>query len=192
VNNNNNTNRRMNKTAQELVRGQQVEWVRPDDLVDQALQKMTKHDLTALPVVEPSAAGSAQGTIKGFVDVLDLVAFLATVGTRVMTNPYGAGESRSLATDDIAILHRRSKEFRITNTVEISDFCKRNPLHKVNQSMNVKDLIHFFGKTNEYIHRCAPNSSDFRRPHDHGPTSLFVCACCCCLLELLWWTTITI
>jgi hypothetical protein len=37
-----------------------------------------------------------------------------------MTNPYGAGESRSLATDDIAILHRRSKEFRITNTVEIS------------------------------------------------------------------------
>jgi CBS domain-containing protein len=99
----------MNKTAQELVRGQQVEWVRPDDLVDQALQKMAKHDLTALPVLEPSAGESAQGTIKGFVDVLDLVAFLATVGTRVMTNPYGAGESRSLATDDIAILHRRSK-----------------------------------------------------------------------------------
>jgi CBS-domain-containing membrane protein len=45
----------MNKTAQELVRGQQVEWVRPDDLVDQALQKMAKHDLTALPVLEPSA-----------------------------------------------------------------------------------------------------------------------------------------
>jgi CBS domain-containing protein len=144
----------MNKTAQELVRGQQVEWVRPDDLVDQALQKMAKHDLTALPVVEPSAE-SAQGTIKGFVDVLDLVAFLATVGTRIMTNPYGAGESRSLATDDLAILHRRSKEFRITNTVEISDFCKRNPLHKVNQNMSVKDLIRFFGKTNEYIHRVA-------------------------------------
>jgi CBS domain-containing protein len=145
----------MNKTAQELVRGQQVEWVRPDDLVDQALQKMAKHDLTALPVLEPSAGESTQGSIKGFVDVLDLVAFLATVGTRVMTNPYGAGESRSLATDDIAILHRRSKEFRITNTVEISDFCKRNPLHKVNQGMNVKDLIRFFGKTNEYIHRVA-------------------------------------
>jgi CBS-domain-containing membrane protein len=75
VNNNNNNNNnllRMNKTAQELVRGQQVEWVRPDDLVDQALQKMAKHDLTALPVVEPSTE-SAQGTIKGFVDVLDLV-----------------------------------------------------------------------------------------------------------------------
>jgi hypothetical protein len=48
------------------------------------------------------------------------VAFLANVGTRTMTNPYGAGESRSIATDDMAILHRRSKEFRITNTVEVS------------------------------------------------------------------------
>merc|ERR1711879_531212 len=124
----------MNKTARELVSGQQVEWVRPDDLVDQALQKMAKNDLTALPVVEPST-GTAPGAIKGFVDVVDLVAFLANVGTRTMTNPYGAGESRSIATDDMAILHRRSKEFRITNTVEISDYCKRNPLHKVNQNM---------------------------------------------------------
>merc|ERR1711974_421135 len=130
----------MNKTARELVSGQQVEWVRPDDLVDQALQKMAKNDLTALPVVEPST-GTAPGAIKGFVDVVDLVAFLANVGTRTMTNPYGAGESRSIATDDMAILHRRSKEFRITNTVEISDYCKRNPLHKVNQNMNAKDLI---------------------------------------------------
>jgi CBS-domain-containing membrane protein len=77
------------------------------------------------------------------------------VGTRIMTNPYGAGESRSIATDDMAILHRRSKEFRITNTVEVSDYCKRNPLHKVNQNMSAKDLIHFFGKSNEYIHRVA-------------------------------------
>jgi CBS domain-containing protein len=144
----------MNRTARDFVTGQQVEWVRPDDLVDQALQKMAKHDLTALPVVEPST-GTAPGTIKGFVDVVDLVAFLATVGTRTMTNPYGAGESRSLATDDIAMLHRRSKEFRITNTVEISDYCKRNPLHKVNQGMPAKDLINFFGKTNENIHRVA-------------------------------------
>ncbi|ELR13874.1 CBS domain containing protein [Acanthamoeba castellanii str. Neff] len=144
----------MNKTARELVSGQQVEWVRPDDLVDQAFQKMAKHDLTALPVVEPST-GTAPGAIKGFVDVVDLVAFLANVGTRIMTNPYGAGESRSIATDDVAILHRRSKEFRITNTVEISDYCKRNPLHKVNQNMSTKDLINFFGKSNEYIHRVA-------------------------------------
>jgi CBS domain-containing protein len=141
--------------------------------VDQALQKMAKHDLTALPVVEPSTGtstssspaasggphwclccpGTAPGAIKGFVDVVDLVAFLANVGTRTMTNPYGAGESRSIATDDMAILHRRSKEFRITNTVEVSDYCKRNPLHKVNQNMSAKDLIHFFGKSNEYIHR---------------------------------------
>merc|ERR1739845_54170 len=115
----------MNKTARELLGGQQVEWVRPDDLVDQALQKMAKHDLTALPVVEPST-GTAPGAIKGFVDVVDLVAFLANVGTRTMTN-----------------------------TVEISDYCKRNPLHKVNQNMNAKDLINFFGKSNEYIHRVA-------------------------------------
>jgi CBS domain-containing protein len=49
----------MNKTARELVSGQQVEWVRPDDLVDQAFQKMAKHDLTALPVVEPSTGTSS-------------------------------------------------------------------------------------------------------------------------------------
>jgi CBS-domain-containing membrane protein len=122
--------------------------------VDQALQKMAKHDLTALPVVEP-VAGAGMGNIKGFVDVVDLVAFLANVGTRVMTNPYGVGESRSLVTDDMAILHRRSKEFRITNTVAISDYCQRNPLHKVNHSMTVKDIIHFFGKSSEYLHRVA-------------------------------------
>ncbi len=84
----------MNKTAKELVSGQRVEWVRPDDLVDQALQKMAKNDLTALPVVEPSTGtsstssspaasggphwclccpGTAPGAIKGFVDVVDLV-----------------------------------------------------------------------------------------------------------------------
>lgn len=144
----------MNKTAKELVRGQQLEWIRPDDFVDQALQKMAKRDLTALPVVEASSE-NVPGAVKGFVDVVDLVAFLANVGTRIMTNPYGVGESRSLTTDDLAILHRRSKEFRITNTVEISDYCKRNPLHKVNHNMNVKDLINFFGKSNEYIHRVA-------------------------------------
>lgn len=59
------------------------------------------------------------------------VAFLATIGTRPLTSPYGAGESRSLTTDDLGLLHRRSKEFRITNTVEVSGECqpRRLPVH---------------------------------------------------------------
>jgi CBS domain-containing protein len=147
----------MNKTARDLVQGQELAWIRPDELVDQAFQKMAKWNISSLPVIDAPAesATPSAGNLKGFVDVLDFVAFLSTIGTRTMTNPYGIGESRSLATDDIPILHRRSKEWRVTNTMEISNFGKRNPLHKVNQNMSAKDLVNFFGKSNEAVHRVA-------------------------------------
>jgi len=37
----------------------------------------------------------------------------------------------------------------------VPDFCKRNPLHKVNQNIPLKDLIAFFGKPHESIRRVA-------------------------------------
>lgn len=144
----------MQKTARELLQGQQLQWIRPDDHIDKALQKMVQADLTSLPVVEVTEKATV-GPIKGFVDVVDLVAFLATVGTRPLINPYGGEESRLLTTDDVVMLSYRSREFRITNTVEVSDFCKRNPLHKVNQNIPLKDLIAFFGKPHESVHRVA-------------------------------------
>merc|ERR1711879_103560 len=52
----------MNKTARELLGGQQVEWVRPDDLVDQALQKMAKHDLSQMREINDLKAGSLHMT----------------------------------------------------------------------------------------------------------------------------------
>jgi CBS-domain-containing membrane protein len=36
-----------------------------------------------------------------------------------------------------------------------ADFGKRNPLHKINQNMSAKDLVNFFGKSNEAVHRVA-------------------------------------
>jgi len=144
----------MNTTARELLQDQQLIWIRPNDLVDQALQKMAKNDISALPIID-APENASTGPIKGFVDVVDLVAFLASVGTRPLTDPYGAGESRSLMTDDFGMLHRRSRSFRIANTLEVSDLGKRNPLHKVSQNMTVKDLIQFFGKSNESVHRVA-------------------------------------
>jgi CBS-domain-containing membrane protein len=147
----------MNKTAKDLVQGQDLAWVRPDDLVDQAFQKMARWNVSSLPVIDAptGSATPSASNLKGFVDLVDLVAFLSTVGTRIMTNPYGVGESRNLATDDVAILHRRSKEWRVTNTIDVSNFGKRNPLHKINQNMSVKDLVNFFGKFNEAVHRVA-------------------------------------
>jgi len=50
---------------------------------------------------------------------VDLVAFLADVGSRTLTNPYGIGESKRITTDDLNILTRRSKEFRIANVEEV-------------------------------------------------------------------------
>lgn len=55
----------MNKTARELLQGQQLVWVRPDDLVDTALQAMVKHDLTAVPVVEAGESTSAAHSVSG-------------------------------------------------------------------------------------------------------------------------------
>lgn len=83
----------MNTTARELLQNQQLIWIRPTDLVDQALQKMAKNDISALPIIDaPESAlphhamilqstsalsffyaDAPTGPIKGFVDVVDLV-----------------------------------------------------------------------------------------------------------------------
>jgi predicted transcriptional regulator len=45
----------MNKTAKDLVQGQDLAWIRPDDLVDQAFQKMTRWNISSLPVIDAPA-----------------------------------------------------------------------------------------------------------------------------------------
>jgi len=135
----------MNKTAKDLLQGQQLAWVRPSDLVDRALQTMAKNDVSSLPVVA-TEGDKPQGPLKGFIDVVDLVAFLADVGSRTLTNPYGIGESKRITTDDLHILTRRSKEFRVTNVEDVIDFSQRNPSHKVREDISLKDLLQLFGK----------------------------------------------
>lgn len=135
------------------MQGQKLAWVQPSDLVDRALQIMVKNDVSSLPVVATDG-DKPQGPLKAFIDLVDLVAFLADVGSRTLTNPYGIGESKRITTDDLNILTRRSKEFRIANVEEVIDFSQRNPPHKVLDDIALKDLLQLFGK-GENIHRVA-------------------------------------
>jgi len=97
--------------------------------------------------------------VLGFVDVLDLVAFLVSVSTKILTT-LDYGESKSITTDNLRMIMRRNKEFKLTSVRDVIDLSKRNPFFQLKEDNRLKDAIDLF--TANRVHRIAVMDSNNR------------------------------
>jgi len=122
--------------------------------VQDALDKLEKNLLTGALVFDDKK------NVLGFVDVLDIMAFLVSVCTRTLTHLV-AGESRKLNTDDLRMVRRRQKDFKLEQVGDLVDYSKRNPFKTLDEGKTVKDAIELFSQG---IHRIAVTSASAESP----------------------------
>jgi len=97
------------------------------------------------------------GKAMGFVDVLDIMAFLVRTSTKSLTKRETA-ESRYLNTDDAQMLNKRAKDFKMGNVGELVDLSKRNPLVKMDERSFVADAVSSYSANG--MHRLAVTDAD--------------------------------
>jgi CBS domain-containing protein len=139
----------MNTQIRDLLTNVNLITCAENESVADALDKLKSNDIISMPIL------SNDNKMLGFVDVLDLVAFLYNVSTRLMTTT-DFGESRKLSTDDVRILGRRAKDFRLSQVRDVIDFSKRNPFHSLNEDAPLSNAIELFKNR---IHRIAVMSA---------------------------------
>jgi CBS domain-containing protein len=136
----------MDRKVKDLISGQKLITLSPDETVESAFQKFQTSRITSAPVLENSQK------ILGLVDVLDLMALLVQIATKPLTDIV-VGESRKLTTDDMQMVHKRSKEFKLAAIGNAIDFSKRNPFVSLYEDQTVKEAIDTF--SSKGIHRIA-------------------------------------
>jgi len=129
----------------ELVKGQQLVTLSPHDTVFDALSKFCEKNIISAPILED------HNKVLGFVDVLDLLHFMIKTNTKMLSSVQ-VGDSWSLATDDMKMMNKRAKDFKIQQLGELIGISKRNPLKTMEGSRPMSDAIPIF-KTG--IHRIA-------------------------------------
>jgi len=142
----------LNTKLGELVKDQSLICLSTEDTVESALETLARHNISAAPVV----AYGQEKRVLGFVDVLDLVAYMCTVATRLLVKST-TGESRHLATDDFDMLRKRSKEFKLAVVVDVIDFSGRDHYYHLKSDVTVQDAIDLYLKG---AHRIAVTSDD--------------------------------
>jgi len=115
----------------------------PNQSVYDALATFAKHNITAVPV------GKDESNVIGFVDTLDVLSFLVKTCTKILTRTE-VGESRSLETDDVKMLSKRAKDFKLSDLEKIIDMSKRDPYETVGEGENLSAAL---PKFQQGIHR---------------------------------------
>jgi CBS domain-containing protein len=130
-----------------FVKDRPVIWISSDETVESALRKLLDHKITGAPVLD------GDRKVKGFVDYLDLMAFLVKTCTKPLTDVI-QGESRKLTTDDMGMMKLRSKEFRMSkvlDTILSGDFESERSSHMIMyEDQDVREAIKAFSSG---IHR---------------------------------------
>lgn len=133
-------------TLRQLVEGQQLTTLNPNDTVHDCLEKLAAKKITSAPVLD------SNGILLGFVDVLDILAFLVKVATKPLADS-NVGESSSLKSDDVLMLARRTKDFNLRSVTHLIDLSQRNLLITLSANATIQDAIRKF---NEFkVHRLA-------------------------------------
>jgi len=128
----------MNTQIAHLVSKQQLITLSPDETVADALEKLGSANISSAPVIEG-------GKATGFVDVLDILAFLVRTSTKTLYDRDTA-ESRYLNTDDARMLNKRAKDFKLTHVGELVDLSKRNPLITIDGKLSLAEAITSFSR----------------------------------------------
>jgi CBS domain-containing protein len=121
-----------NKKLTKLFRGRLV--VLPGDFtVDNALRRMAKYNITAVPVLK----SKDDPTILGFAGMLDFVAHLVKLLAKEGTEELDLDESNLKAKTDI---------FRKTPICEIVDKSGRSPFHVMSGEESLSDAVQYYLK----------------------------------------------
>jgi len=130
----------------DIVSPRKVVTVSGNQTAQDVLNLLSMHHISAVPVMSDD-----HRTVMGFVDVLDILAFLVKTSSKPLTDT-GVGESRSLTTDDLLMIHKRTKDFKMAQVTELIDLSKRNPFRTFQEDALLSDVTQFF---KEGIHRVA-------------------------------------
>jgi predicted transcriptional regulator len=105
----------MNTKVGDLIRDQKLIVLSPNQTVHEALSIFNQHQIISAPIID-------NNNVLGFIDILDILAFLVKVSAKMMHDTE-AGDSHSLSTDDMKMLSRRSKEFKLTQVGDLIGKC---------------------------------------------------------------------
>jgi len=133
----------MDLQIKQLIKGQKLVTLSPDNTVEEALNLFHQHRITSAPVLQDNKSS------KGLIDVLDLLSFLVKTSTKPLTDTF-MGESRKLTTDDMTMLRKRAKDFKLAAVGELVDWSERNPFMTLIEDQTVKDALEIFSNG---IHR---------------------------------------
>jgi CBS domain-containing protein len=134
----------MEQQLKELISGQKLVTLSPDETVESAFYKLSSNGITSAPVLLNNKS------IEGLVDMLDLMTFLVKVCTKTLTDTF-VGESRKLTTDDMAMIRKRSTDLRLAAVKELVDYSQRNPLIRLYEDQTVREALDLFAMKG--IHR---------------------------------------
>jgi len=127
------------------------------DTVSSALDKLAYFNISSCPVIlaeEERQGFTGMSSTLGFVDMLDLLAYLVKVATKKLeiVKEDETKSSDALTSDDMELLKKRSHEFKVRSVTNIIDLSHRNPFVVLHQDMTLKDALDLFLKG---IHRIA-------------------------------------
>jgi len=129
----------------ELIQKQQLVTLSMDQTVESVLDVLGRNNISSAPIL------GNDGKPLGFVDVLDLLAFMVRTSTKPLTDTL-MGESRKLTSDDMQMLRKRTKDFKLQAVSDLIDFSRRNPYHAFYEDQTVADTLSVFQKG---VHRVA-------------------------------------
>jgi len=94
----------------------------------------------------------------GFVDVLDMVFFLIQQCTKPLSDTR-VGESKFITSDDLGMISKRTKDFRMSAVTEVINRSHLNPSFTLNISNSLMDAVNSYLKG---VHRIAITDDNAR------------------------------
>jgi len=116
-----------------------------DQTIHQVLEVLGKYQISSAPIILPD------GKPQGFVDVLDILAYLVKTSTKSLTDII-QGESFSIKTDDMKMMRKRAKDFNLKQLSEVIDISRRNPYFALQEDQPVSEVMPIF---QQGVHRVA-------------------------------------
>jgi CBS domain-containing protein len=135
-----------NLKLRDVVQAKNLLSVNSHQTTEEVLQILNKNKITAVPVLEGKK-------VLGIVDTLDILAFLVETCCKPLTDPGSAYESGALNSDDLLMIQRRTKEFKMHQVMDLLGNARsRNTFIALNEDTSLlKAMDHF----KQGIHRIA-------------------------------------
>jgi len=133
------------KKLRDVIPTQQLISLKFDQNINNVLELLGKYNICSAPIL------LSDGSVQGFVDVLDILAYLVKTSTKPLTDLI-QGESFNIKTDDLKMIKKRAKDFNLQSLSQVIDISRRNPYHTLYEDQLVSDVVPIF---QQGVHRVA-------------------------------------